>query len=1342
MNILRNKRNLKMATLLSLGVSGIIYAVAVFIPSTQPTVLLGQYALASRDLTRGDTLAYRPWFENGAWQGDIIQYDILADGTRRTDVAIGVNPATHGSSGYCGPTSGSGCWSARATYRANGADSTSGTYWKNRNIITNNSGQVTFTWDQLSPAQRSALDQDTVNAIIAAADPTLNSNAYISDILNYIRGERLHEKINDTVTGSKGDLRTRYSVLGDITSTPVYIGPPKELLGRVSGYTTFANNNASRAGRLAVGANDGMLHILDVADGSEVFSYIPSMVIDKLSRLAARYATYTHTYYVDGEMTVASAQIGASTPVWHTILTGGGGAGFEGLYALDMTDPAYPGASPHNTKLLFEKTGGNWGHVYGRPRIAPIGNSNSDPTWYIFTGNGYSTSTGQPTSLMMVNLDDSSVTEITAPGTTGGLSAPVLMSTDADDMVELAFAGDLNGDLWMFEINQTSPSSSTATKIYDGSAEQPITNAPAVGEHPTEAGYIVYFGTGSILSTTDALNDGENPAGSGNFIDKQAIHAIWVDTSDMTTLKSNLPYTSSDLQTQTLVEASKVFVKGNTAEKVRIVPSPNPVYYRCPFGVSPCPTLYKGWKVDLPNCGERLVGSPFLRAGRLQFVTNNPTGLNCGDRTVEGDSWVMSLDYVTGGDADTIVYNLNADNSLDAADTIQVTSKGTTVDKPPVALNLGKGNISQPTFARLKFGIDKMYINGILLPIPPIPPVTGPILGGHIDVQTDSYLGGVIAPNGIDKHSEGYGYDTVAGSSVTQVNDQLGRAVDGHVHNYDEIHDVDYVDLFELEPRRGKANLVATLGGTPSGGSCSSTPNNKEILVNGACIEAVEGELNRAYDTLHTDADGNTDPLNGATDPTTGLPTPILQSEVHILNATNPPDYKSPVPDTKFIVVLANADLSPAGTLQIGCRTWPVVAYQDMITKQLQAGIQPDSLKDNINGGGLVFTLASIMAEDPANCPQGEYAISKGLSDSPTIRVGFGQRSILDEGIHATRSQCVLGLHDYRDAVCFSDDAVLTAAEGQLAHPSHNPNYVQPSSCGTVGSTIPMSYVRDPYQQLHITQAPSSEGLGLRWRNGALTVQLLDADIDPKKDLQDPATMIRGAGTHAQAYTAILDIYGKFIVTATEFEEANHLNGGMNESGLLYEATMFWHYSDLVDKIRNSDPTNNSTPKDAGCYGGKAYSGKNTIDAGGLTQGEYQALTNPLLAECAQVAADNTANGTSNTCDLDRYGQLLAIIDNAQSDAQLNQALLDLANLLANNAALAAYADLRNYVGDKIPERFLLDIDKGQIDDGDSGNTTTTDGTPATVITIETIDLEARGPNFVFGRRNWVDIRR
>ena len=93
MNILKNKRNLKLAALLALAASSLIYAVAVFIPTTQPTVVLGQYALKNRDLTQGDTLAYRPWFENGAWQGDIIQYDILADGTRRTDVSIGVNPA-------------------------------------------------------------------------------------------------------------------------------------------------------------------------------------------------------------------------------------------------------------------------------------------------------------------------------------------------------------------------------------------------------------------------------------------------------------------------------------------------------------------------------------------------------------------------------------------------------------------------------------------------------------------------------------------------------------------------------------------------------------------------------------------------------------------------------------------------------------------------------------------------------------------------------------------------------------------------------------------------------------------------------------------------------------------------------------------------------------------------------------------------------------------------------------------------------------------------------------------------------------------------------------------------
>jgi hypothetical protein len=1370
MNTNHKSFRIKLAGGLTLGISCLLYAAAVFIPSTQPTVLLGQYALQSSDLLNTGTIAYRPWFENGAWQGDVIEYAIAQDGSRTTDVAVGANPATQGAGGDCG-RSASGCWSARASFIDNDADNPTGSYWQSRNIFTYNSaavdptlnpnGQVAFTWDQLSATQRALVDPATYNFIVAAADPTLNT-ATASDILNYVRGQRLHEKQNDTETGSLGDLRNRYSVLGDVTSTPLYIGPPRELLRNVDGFGSFLTAQASRAGRVAFGANDGMLHILDEDDGSEVYAYLPTMVLGKLDRLAARSASYTHTYFVDGELTSGSVQIGSSTPEWRTILTGGGGAGFEGLFALDVTDPAYT-----DDKLLFEKTGGNWGHIYGRPRLGFIGSSNSDPTWYIFTGNGYSTTVGQPTSLMMVNLDDNSVTEIST-GATGGLSAPVLLSTDDDGQAEVAFAGDINGDLWMFQIDQTTPSSSTAIKIFDGDPDQPISNAPAVAKHPSEDGYMVYFGTGSIFSADDALNDGlvsgGDPTDQADYTDKQSIYGIWINIPNLSTIISNgdLPYDSSDLQSQTVSETSNVFITGDPAEDVRIVPSANTVYYRCPFGVSPCPTLKLGWHVDFPNCGERLVGSPFVRAGRVQFVTTNPTGPtpDCGVRAVPGDSWVMSLDYMQGSDDNKVVYNLNGDSLLDNGDAVIVSG----VYKAPVGLSLGPGNIAQPTFARLKAGVDKMFINGIQLPVAELADPAD-IVGGHIDVVVDSpdNSGAIdeIAPNPIHKHSEGYNI---------QSNDGLGRAVDGHVHDYDGTHGVDYVDLFTLEPRRGKSNLVTSLGVTASGATgtvtCSTADNTTEVLVSDgttdSCIPAVEGELNRVYDILHQDRDGNIEPLNG-TDPTTGGPAPILQSEVNSLNEPGATPFTQEVPERDFIVVLANADRSTSGTLQIGCRVWPVVFYQNMVTAQLQDGRTSTSGLVDQNGQSLVLDLEDIMDEDPSYCPGGansaisrNQAIQRGLSPTPTIRVGFGARSILDEGIHATRSQCVMGLHDYRDPICYSDEAVLTAAESvmstgpdasysynsclaaQLVDSTHGNTAITLASNG-VSMNVPVSYVRDPNRQLHITQAQNSEGNGYRWRNGALTVQILDAGIDPTTDLQQPFsaaftgtptidTMLRGAGTHAKAYT-VAKVSGNNVITATNAQES------ANESGLLFETAIFWHYSALVDTSRNSDPANNNTPPEASCYSGGGYNGQTTIDVGGLTLGEYQALTDPLVAECEALAiSDPTA-----ICDVNRFFQLQELIENATSEADLNQALLELATLLDSNALLKAYADLRDYVGDKIPEQHKLEGDKEQGDDGlqnDPG-----DGTPAQVTTIETIDLEARGPNFVFGRRNWIDIK-
>ena len=1338
MNKQEKFRYIKIFGLLGLCISGLIYAVALLNTDDQPTIMIGKYALKSNDLILGDTRAYRSWYENGAWQGDVIEYEILSSGgTRQTDVPVGANPATAGDAGLCGRSP--GCWSARATFIAAGADDpTDDSYWKSRNIITTTNGnQIDFLWNNLSGAQKLALDSTTINN--PDGDPTTDdavnpdqdqSNHYFSPILNYIRGDRSKERNLDG-----GFLRRRYSVLGDITRSPLYIGPPRELLGNLEGYSEFRTSMASVDGVVATPANDGMMHFLDADSGAENYAYIPSMVVGKLDKLAARNTAYNHTYYMDGEMTVLSAQDDPTTCndtditgcQWKRILAGGGGAGFKGLFALDVTNPGYS-----SDKVLFEKTGTDFGNIYGAPRIATLG-TKASPAWYVITGNGYGSFSNEA-KLLFIPLDGSYTPVAVPVGTnTRGLSAPTLLSLPNSDLQpELAFAGDMNGDLWMFLLDKANPANSSFVKIFSGDQDRPITTAPTISEHPELPGsYMVLFGTGSLLSEHDALDDISSQAVYGLLIKKAWIDAWLADPGNA----EPPTITDTDLQTQTINTTASTLL----GQTVRVMDSNREVPLTCPTTPdpdNPC-TPVLGWKTPLPDCGQRLIGDPFLRAKRLQFVTTNPTGPatsgdpNCTNRdSLPGDSWITSLDFLTGGDGGEIVYNLNGDLILSEEDTLS--------GQLPVSLSLGSGNIAQPAFVRLRNGIDKMYINGIILPVPPLP-ITGPILSGHIDVQTDSPLagqGGETAPNNVSKHSEGY--------NVTS-SDGLGRGVDGHVHKYDTIHGVDYVDLFELEPRRGLANLGASVPSIAPdiSGDCPTGENQERIPVKTVnadgdtilrCIEAIEGELNRAYDTytpVEPDVTGGV--LSCPDDSVAVLDddavtvigcTEAYASETYMLSGL-PID-----PDQKFIVTLANADLSFSGTLQIGCRTWPVLEYQDLVTTELERNtlVHGEDLPDFFNDNNLVLTLADILKD--TGCIEN---IAAGTSDHPTLRVGFGQRSILDEGVVGTRAQCVLGLHDYRDPVDYQDSNVLCYAEEALTGiPANCPDLTRPVA----------GYIKDPADGLHVTEIRSEEGSGFRWRNGALVVQLLavsGADGEEKVGftLQPPdgsgslknlpvQSKQRFGGTHAYAYELVKD---GSVTTALTRDPADGTDyKGPAQSGLLYEASMFWHYSELADNLRTGEPA--STP----CYGDPNWKGRISQEHGGLTLGEYQGLTNSLVTACENSTADEE-------CPLDAFARLLREIEQAPDEDTLNQKLLEMADLLDANPLLADYAKYREYAPGHIPEQHLLDIDKNLDDPGDGGNSSSEDGTPADVTAIEVIDLESKGPNAVLGQRNWIDLR-
>src|SRR5210317_773353 len=93
-------------------------------PEAQPLGYIGPMELSTTDLSDG-AKGYRGWFENGAWQGDLIEYNVSSAGTISTSIDLsGPSPVQ---------SAGGGNWSAHVRF-AETADTTS--HWNTgRKII-------------------------------------------------------------------------------------------------------------------------------------------------------------------------------------------------------------------------------------------------------------------------------------------------------------------------------------------------------------------------------------------------------------------------------------------------------------------------------------------------------------------------------------------------------------------------------------------------------------------------------------------------------------------------------------------------------------------------------------------------------------------------------------------------------------------------------------------------------------------------------------------------------------------------------------------------------------------------------------------------------------------------------------------------------------------------------------------------------------------------------------------------------------------------------------------------------------------------------------------------------
>jgi Tfp pilus tip-associated adhesin PilY1 len=495
------------------------------------------------------------------------------------------------------------------------------------------------------------------------------ADGFGSQRVQWLRGNAANESA--TCGGCTPSFRSRpTSKLGDIIhSAPSYVaGPAMAYPDTIesSAYSAFALATANRTPMIYVGANDGMLHAFIASNGREALAYVPTSVYRNLSALTAASLSsvpgepVAHHYLVDGSPTIADAYYGGS---WHTLLAGGLGAGGQGVYVLDVTDPSTFTQANAGSIVRWEFSDADdadMGYTFSQPLLVKTNNGR----WSIIVGNGYNNSEddGHLSSsghavLFVLDAETGAVrakidTGSGSVATPNGLSGPIAVDTTGDGIADVVYAGDLNGNLWKFDL--TSSSAGAWNVAFGGvplfsTPGQPITVRPDVTKF-IQGGYLVTFGTGRYIDTSDTTT-----------ADVEAFYGIRDNGSAVGGLSS--------LVQQSIVSSTATGANGNTYRLSTHAVGPATIDTALPGDNAIARSDYtagkKGWYINLPAIGERVVSDSNIRAGRVVFITLIPNTDPCG---FGGKSAVMELDVMTGNRNDFPTFDTNNDKQMSAAD--------------------------------------------------------------------------------------------------------------------------------------------------------------------------------------------------------------------------------------------------------------------------------------------------------------------------------------------------------------------------------------------------------------------------------------------------------------------------------------------------------------------------------------------------------------------------------------------------------------------------------------------------------------------------------------------------
>ncbi len=705
--------------------------------------------------------AYFAYYDPNDWTGRMTAYGLSFSSTGVVTIASTANWDSQCVLTGVANLSTSTCPTTGVNTPANAQSPTTGT----------TGSRVILTWDGVSsgvpfewPSSSSAGGITTAEESTLDAGDTTPINA---NRLNYLRGNRSLE----VQTNGSGTFRTRDGVLGDIVdSSPVWVGPPSspyalpfkdrliatdatpENASTSTSYANFITNNQYRLNVVYAGANDGFLHgfrtgsqdasgniltstpttpsVSTPNDGLEVIAYMPGTVLNTIhnatnAALDLSSPQYGHNFFVDATPGTGDLFYGGA---WHTWLVGGLGVGGADIYALDITNPsAFSESTPTSVVIgdwnastiscygdTSSKTcKSNLGNTYGTPLIRRLHNG----MWGVIFGNGFGSSSGDA-GIYVMTIDQTSgaktfyylSTSTGSSSSPNGIAYTTAADLDGDHITDYVYAGDLQGNVWRFDLTSATPSSWAVSTgpLFKTQTGQPITtpvvlaSALVVGTSPA---LIVSFGTGQRTQLTNTTSTSYSTA-------TQSLYGVWdwnfstwnaasssqyaslstAQVRSATNLSSPYTLTMSNLQVQSFTTGSNSGSIESSNATVTWAQCAAAAPYTCNGGEF---GWYANLAVSTSSKGpEQVVSVPTLFQQALILNTtvpaiNNP--LSCDTPAADtGNTYIISVTsggtftssgtttklsgFLTNSDSNTVGENTNETGALSVVRTATTTT--------------------------------------------------------------------------------------------------------------------------------------------------------------------------------------------------------------------------------------------------------------------------------------------------------------------------------------------------------------------------------------------------------------------------------------------------------------------------------------------------------------------------------------------------------------------------------------------------------------------------------------------------------------------------------------------